>query len=116
MEQALPRVFRLLSARNPEVSGKALRSDMMLIVFWITADCDLHHIFQVKRNYSGCVSALQATRTIAEKFLFINRYRMRGATLDSLALNHRWQKLASPICNRPGAILPISFSLSLNPG
>jgi hypothetical protein len=96
MERALPLVFRLLSARNPEVSGKALRSDVVLIVSWVTADCDLHHIFQVKRNYSGCVSALQATRTITEKFLFINRHPMRGAPLASLALNHPWQSLASP--------------------
>jgi hypothetical protein len=36
----------LSPARGSSVPGKSLRSDIVLMVFWITADCDLHHILQ----------------------------------------------------------------------
>jgi hypothetical protein len=40
-------------ARRTSLGSSLLALEFVLVVFRITADCDLHHNFRVKKNYSG---------------------------------------------------------------
>jgi hypothetical protein len=92
----------------------------VLVVSWITADCDLHHNFRVKKNYSGTLPHSASRATDHEKFfaaemtgahrrerhfmpLFRSAHRIRhqssGIGIDSEVCLEARQ---AAICNRRG--------------
>jgi hypothetical protein len=72
MKRAFPGIATLLSSAS-ELAFEAghFCSGLILVVFWITAECDLHHNFRVKGNYSGTTprSASRAQRVRKKLYL-----------------------------------------------